>query len=994
MVTLTSVEDLDELICLFYDPKTPQDKIKEIDTMLLGLEKRKETWLFIKQGLIHPELKKKKNFIFQILNLLKTKLKRRFDELEQNDILPLFKLLLEILKNKEIDFKIYSIGEKIIECICLIYPRIVLINNNNPDFRENFIINLEKIIDLELILNFISFLPLIFVHSGIVIDEKILESFSKICYEIFFPQAFEILYKNYDKFQNEINTRQCLLNKESFRIIENWSEYLLVQKIKLNINDFENYFVKIPFVKLSFDLLMNIVMSEYSFNMILQISIYIKEYNLESPLFFKFIDDLIEKVYINFGNKMNDNEDFYELYKYLSFIFRNFLDNIGNKEKLFLLMMKNLENKSSSIESILLAFQKFIKKIINTDKINNYIEVASKLWQKIPLLMKLEQNIFLDISKEYLLDNDYSVDLDDSQEFDLRTRKYAKSLFKYFLFFVDKINILDFICNEFNNINNVPNEVNFEALVYLFKALIDKLKFANDDRKGKKYDEKLKIIISNEVIMKKIIFIFYQICELAPKFSSARTLLTVNKLIAIFLSFNIKEIFDYENFINFIQNWNMYFLQNHKLYTNNFNKIWLLSFRSLIKYCPKEFFEKNLKLILEILNSKYSAKLLENIVKTAKKYSLTNFEVEIFESYSKNLYKNIMNSEKTGLIALQMEKLKVIITEIDKNIFLRYENDILNLLLELIDYNPEDCEFGESLIDLSKSVLMKFHLKNKNNKNFLEKIVPLLEKIIKTFEKHLLPCFMFFFEKLLDIYYEESLDEFFNFYFKQYLEIFLKKIDCDNFDGKNYYTLDNEKISGYSRYANLTNQNDIIFEDLFDDFFGLINKVIKKNPIFIVKSPYFFQLLLLGKKIYNEEYIYTVRTIVPFFKLILHLKIDFIFQNEDMIKLWSAILIKSFNILIEECLERKLILKIFHIICKILNEMFLNIFDVLKHIFENIPCSILSLNEKKIFLDDLEMIKSQNIIISFDSPKQIENFFNLFLKRIKNHQKDFFDYNY
>ena len=993
MITLESVEDLDNLISIFYNQTTPQHKLKEIDTMFLGLEKRKETWIFIKQGLTHPILKKKRNFIFQIINLLKTKLKRRFEELEHNDILPLFELLLEILKNKEIDLVIFQIGQRIIECICVLYPRVCLLNINNPDFKENFIINLEKIIDKELVLSFFNYLPLIFVDQTIVIDEKILDSFGKICYEIFFPQVFQILYKNFDNFQNEESNKKFILNKECFRIIENWSEFILTKNIELNLNDLENYFVKIPFISLSFDLLTNIIMSEYSFNMILQISIYIKERNFESPEFFKLVDNLIEKVYTNFGDKINDNEDIYELYKYLAYIFRNFLEKISNKEKLFLLMMKNLENKSSSIESVILAFEKFIKEIIDKNEMNNYIEVSTKLWKKIPLLMKLEENEFSELSNEYLLNKNYSVDLDDSKEFNLRTRKYAKNLFKYFIFFVDKIEILDFICNEFNNINNNPIENNFEALVYLYRALVDKLKYLYNSKKKKRYKNKLEIIMANETIKKKIIFIFYQICELAPKFSSPRTLITLNKLFTIFFSFDFKEIFKYQNFINFIQNWNLYFLQNHKLYTNRFNKLWSLCFRSLIKYCPENFFNNNLKLMIEVINTRYSEKLLKNIVNTAKKYSLTNFQIEIFENYSKSLYKNILNSEKTGLISLQMEQLKVIITELDKNIFFKYENDILKLLLELIDYNPENCEFGENFIDLSKSVMEKCHLKNECNKKFLEKIVPLLEKIIKTFEKYLLPCFMFFFEKLLEIYYKPDLEEFFNFYFKQYLEIFLKKIDCDNFDGKNYYTSDNEKISGYSRYADLTNQNNIIIEDLFDDFFGLINKVIKKNSNFIVKSPYFFQLLLLGKKIYNDEYIYSIRTIVPFFKLVLNIKIEFIFQNENMIKLWSDILVKSFDILIEECLEKKLVLKMFYIIAKILNEIFINVFGVLKCIFEKIPCSILSLNEKKIFLDDIEMIKSQNILISYDCPQQVEDFFNLFLKRIKNHQKDFFDYN-
>lgn len=79
--------------------------------------------------------------------------------------------------------------------------------------------------------------------------------------------------------------------------------------------------------------------------------------------------------------------------------------------------------------------------------------------------------------------------------------------------------------------------------------------------------------------------------------------------------------------------------------------------------------------------------------------------------------------------------------------------------------------------------------------------------------------------------------DYFDFFFGQiysYIEIFLQRIDSPQFDGQ-YYLVEGKRISLNDKVEEwFGNQMEVLPEELFDDFFGLLKSTMNLDPKLVI----------------------------------------------------------------------------------------------------------------------------------------------------------------
>ena len=953
--------------------KINAQRIHDIDNKIRNLERRPETWILVRELLEDPLLYESGRIIIYASKLLKTKLKYYFHEISEEDAKKLFKFIIAVLINSQLNTRIYSIKSVFMECLVIIYAHTWKYNPNILDYLEN-------VMEIDYFVEFSGLIAKFFTDISVVMEETKKKEFSDFCYQQLLPKIINVINDRFIPPGTDVKEVKVAI--VFFETLEYWITFLWDENKSLP--QLDSIFMSNKCFVYGINNLKDILLSEAIYSMLLEFLVLLKKTKVECPLFWKEINKLIKELFelVSSKKKKTNSEDLMMVIKLLSYVFRNFLDKVDNSEHLIVTLATFINEDIDCKTNLLYSFKQFIKKMIQKPNRNEWVPFVNVLWKKLLLILQLDSSTMsmLDDSLYSKYGVDEYIDIDDDS---LKNRKSAKHVIKYLSFFLDQADILDVIKAELDNIFETKNEIYFETLLYFFNSLtLLYEKLYKEEDKFKIYKNDLKDVITEQITRKKIIYIYGQIVNLMPHFKRYRIFVSFNKLTKnLFLGKFIELINENPVQVKFYNEWFLHMVKKSHETSALFNKVWQSTFKEYIWSMNEIVMDQSITIVENIIKeTDYNEKILKlflNKLASMKKTTIIdNYFDLFFDKVRGDLEKKDYNSLNDNL-----EILLTILKYIHENKVYAVTPDLLYLFATLLEIQPLNYDLIENLSTLNKTLLKRLSI-TQTTELILQHYENLVARWIDNFRNTLLPTYMYYFEQIIDVLYDDKHYEYFFIRVEQFIEIFIQAFDDEGFNGKCYILSNGSKQTIEERFQKLFRHCNIEIDDIFDDFFGLYKKLIKRNYYFVINSKHTLNVLTLLAKIYSPLYIHSVLTIVPLLRTLTNIRQ--ILYNENFDVFWCSVFYTGFRILIEEAISSSTSIRIIKVNLSIIDAFYpVSVNTWLTDIMNGLSVSILTPTEKQVFIDRIIYIKNNNDILSYNDEK-IKNICKLINMRAKN----------
>jgi hypothetical protein len=741
--------------------------------------------------------------------------------------------------------------------------------------------------------------------------------------------------------------------------------------------------------------MLEVDLSDNAFEFLAQLIRTMKGFKECWPKIMPAFDHFIDRCYSLFAQSVESDcdSDIALIMKLVARIFESFSERLMNNEKALFLLLLKLNKKTESINSLVIGIKKFVKKICVSSDHGPFICFLNLLWKKIPSIMQFSNHELAKNEKELVREADslggkLSTTEDDSLEEQIFLRKNLGSLSSRFGYFLLEMDLLATLSKE---IANIKSDTELESFSFFFGFVIQRLvvspKIPEETIRLKCLD-KIQALVFNPNVLSQIYEIFQGLIYRWPDvriFQTSRNILylitDLSPLVCPLLLKHNNQLF------NQMQHMLNELLKTKDSKNNKFNKAVFSATIAIIENLPLDKISEHHQWISEILAySDYDQQILKQLVSVLAKSKDHGAIRGLF---------NLLQTEITKIIQLPniahnlatidklheyLKKLKSVVKSSPKHFIFEFKADIFGVCSNVVDAIPSNNKISEKNCEVVYAVLHKI-ADICNPDEILSFLSPFLAKINIYFGQFFLPCYLYYFEIVIDLFYQHQYFEYFYGILQSVLTSFFKLIELGSFDG------DQHSIS--SAFSFLYDNNGLLIEDVIDDLLGLVKKFIDREPLLIFKSAFFPSLISLLDKIFNRYFIYNVSTMIPILSSIVnnldqHSEIK---SQTTMREFWVIINRRCINFLVHESLMDKTIRYLFKLIFKTLHAYPELIMAVLEIEILQINHLILTDKEKQHFI----LMVRTKLVNGFDLRKyreihEISQFMKKFTKRIKDYQ--------
>lgn len=860
----------------------------------------------------------------------------------------LLTFLFQILSQNDSKFEQFRIFDSVLEIVIILFSKIFM-------NHKNAIGDISKVLSPKNFYKFLSLFPVIISDAKIVIDDSEKQVFVHFfTYELlpqflqsplFHPEAvdksdFDFIVKMLSFYNN------VLLFVDEQRNDKNGA--IMIQLVHLLINK--------PGINLAFEGVFNLTLSEESYDTVMQLIRTLSSFNSEFDYIMPLFDEFIGTCHTHLLNKTKtlQDADISIILKIISKLFQTFPEKLGNIQKAILFLLEYLSKDCDSINSLLLGFKKFLKKVVLSENRSNFVELVNVLWRKLPQLIELDAKEFKE-NEKIQTHPDYEFS-DDNSFYDFRyVRRNTRSLAKYLVFFLDQSDILTVLQSELEKIIHDANSIrSIEALSYFFTSLfmlVDESKFQNPEKSAIKNLKKIQSVLQMPNVTQAILCIYMPLFSLLGNEWSIQVKINVlqmtNQTLCYFNKLN--------NFANegFFQNLKLLIQATNPSKKRKYEKY---LFRSLGKFFSI-MDEKTLSSDREftfglIFSDVIDSGIFRELLLKISSYWGDQSVLEITQKIMAELRLNFVPHAQLDQIEKYLNKIKIISENCTETQF----GALVYPTIECVEYVMDHYYSNDQISEKNGQVIISLFervAKSPFARAFLasSQLNSYLGKVMKYLELTYIPSYIYIMETFTHRFYDFEYYSFFKFYFEKINEIILNLVQPENWDGQ-YFISNGVRVKQSEKFAFLFDRNGLQVEDVLDDYYGYVSKNIQKNQSLFRESPNAKRITRMVFNTFDNYYIYNIKTLLVILSSILNTNGSDMTQEEAVywVNFWTVVVERSISLIFEESLLEKQVKKLVRLVSKIHKKFQIQTIDKIKKFISLIAPTILTDNEKQEFL--------------------------------------------
>lgn len=857
--------------------------------------------------------------------------------------------LLEMLRQNSDKYEQFRTLDSLLESLIILFSKI---------YRQNNMVlnNASSCLSLKNFYKFLSLFPVVAKDQKIVIDDDDRAKFIRfVLYELL-PQFLQSPFfknQNFDSSDADGIIKLLSFYNNVFLFIQeeknSSNQEDLIQLLNLTIN--------ISALTLALESVFSLAISEEAYDTIMQLirtmSSFEASFDQTMPLFDNFIVVCYE--HSQKKSKILSEIDMSIILKIISKLFQTFPEKLPNIEKGIVFLLEHLVKDSDTINSLLLGFKKFVKKISVSETRGNFTNLINVLWRKLPGLIELDENEFKENEKNKNL-NEFSYEEDDSIYDYKYIRQNTRSLAKYLVYFLEDSDILPVLQSELTKIIRDFNSIrSIEAFSYLFNSIFTLLvekKLNNEQVVKEKQLDKVKNILSNQNVLAVVLDIYLQLFSLLHHEWSIQVKInmlqmTTNNLVF----FNSLTPIVGEEFFKSLKT----LVEAADLHKNRkYEKYLLLSLEKCFIVIDETTLNSNREFISALV---FTYPINSGLFKAVLTKLLLYWGVESICELTNKIINDIklkfVPNKNFDEISYFLTRLKVIV------------ETSTDALIQVLVFSIIDCvefvmdNFYSNDVLSEKNCQVVFPLFQKisitgSSDSFLTS--PVLEsyllKVLKYFQATYIPSYMYLMETFTHHFYTHQNFHFFKIYFEKINEIILNLVQPEKWEG-HFIVEGNNRVKFSQKFSFLFDSNGLSIEDIFDDYFGYVCKSVSKNPQFFSESPNAERICRMVLNTFDNYFIYNVNTLVPLLFSILETNKEN--QSSDItafwLGFWQIVIERSISLIFEESLIEKQIRKLIKLVSKINKKYQQNTVELIQKYISLISSTILTDNEKREFFN-------------------------------------------
>jgi hypothetical protein len=995
-----TIHQITDALLKMYDTSTNSKTAKAQIQFLDSIAKSNQFFPIFNAIITSPDHRSNSKMLFWACKEMKYKLRLNYYQISGQQAREMFELYFEVLRTSIGQFTKHNSQQVMFEILAMLISKFYHIS---PETVGRAFQSLQLSNSLE----FISAFPNILSDEKIVLDDEEKDAFVKFCLNNLFPE-FITLFKSQ-------NLGALASSKEYSAILQNlFSFYQELMVFILNearhVQDCKRLFGIMndsQILLLSFTNMFEICESDGAYEFLSQFIRNLRSFEDYWPQYIPIMDQFVDRCY-QFYTDPNSNEEDVDsslIIKLLARIFDVFGNHLMTAEKaLFLLLMK-LNKQTESINSLVLGINRFVKNVCRTENHTPYVPFLNLLWKKIPILLRFDKSDFEKNEVLYLNKSDAGSNRDkkDDDDFEesLFVRENIRTLCGKFAYFFRELDLLPTLRTEIMNILDPENdEAIHESFSYFLHCIFQKIYVPKDKSQETIQVKRLDKIMATSAdpqVAESIFFLFKTLLEYWTHIKRAQIQYNIMLLVHDTAQYIIpitlaKDSPLFESLKQIV----LSFWEARDKGSEKFNSRMTKTSIAIVSSIPKEHFAAHFGWTWTILvKSEYDKNLLKILVSMLTSFNDNQVVLSLIDSFQREIQLLLSTAdgsnskEVTKKLKFVLQKMKSVIKNSSSQFVFDFKEQLFHVGSLLVDTYPSDFDVSEKTCQLLEVVLNK-SAKVGTIEGMLKMLEPFLLKINYQFSQHYLPCYLYYYEIILGLFYRKEYLEFFFGILQSVFTSFFKLVDLDRFDGETVLMPDGSRASTAKAYAFLYDQNGLQIEDILDDLFGLVNKYLVVEPALVLKGVYFIPLLRLLDKVFNSFFIYNITMMIPLMSTIIkHSSKIEEHQKSEVQVFWTGMSQRALRFIIEESLMEKTVRKLFKFIFRIARFYHPTFWPVFQNQILSISNLILTEKERTTLADILyKHLEAGDAVDVFGDIPELNNFVKKLIKRAKDYQSN------
>jgi len=996
----STIEQIKESLVQMYDTTTNSKQAKSQIKLLDSIAKSDKLFPIFNAIIASPEHRSNSKMLFWVCKEMKYKMRLNYSQLSAQQAREMFEFYFEVVRTSIDQFAKYSSQKVMFEILAMLISKFYYMS---PEVVGRAF----QALPLSHALEFIAVFPVILSDEKIVLDDEEKDAFVKFCLNSLFPEFITFFRSQSLGALSELKDYSAILNN-LFSFYQELMVY--ISNEEKHVHECKQLFgvmIDGQILMLSFTNMFEISESDSAYEFLAQFTRNLRSFTDYWPLYLPIIDQFVDKCYEFYTNpKVNERDvDSALIMKLLARIFDVFGSRLANSEKaLFLLLMK-LNKQTDSINSLVLGIKRFVKKVCLTEDHSPYVSFLNLLWKKIPILLRFDKRDFTKNEQLFAkrAEKGSSSESRDDDDFDeaVFMRRNIRSLCSKFAYFMRDLDMLPTLKSELINILDPETDDSIlESFTFFLHSIFRKIYVSKDKSeetvKLKRLD-KVAASSADPQVRDSIFFLFKTLLDHWSRVKHVQIQYNVITMVQDISQYIIpicleKDIPLFERLKQIILE--LWETRNQR--TDKFNTRLVKASIAITSSIPKEHFAPHFEWIWAVLvKSDYDKHILKSLVSMLTSFNDSQVVLNLIQFFDREIQMllsnplNLDHREVTKKLQFVLQKMKSVLKNSSEKFVFDCKERLLHLGSLLIDAFPAEFDVSEKTCQVLEVVLNK-SAKVGTTEEMLKMLEPFLAKINYQFSQFYLPCYLYYYEIILSLFYKKEYLEFFFGILQSVFASFFKLVDLNRFDGATVLMPDNTRVSTSKAYAFLYDQNGLQLEDILDDLFGLVAKYLIVEPALVLKGMYFIPLLRLLDKVFNSFFIYNVTMMIPLMTTLIKFadRIDEQHKAEVLV-FWTAMSKRALQFIIEESLMDKTVQKLFKFIFRIARFYHPTYWPVLQNEIMSISNLVLTEKERSTLSDVLfKNLEARAAIDQYRNIPELNKFVKKLIKRAKDYQSN------
>lgn len=903
---------------------------------------------FVGAILVHPHLRRQKFLVFWAVREFGRRTKKGLALISPEQAMRAMEMLFGVLAGDTTNLEEFKSMAIFLETFVVLYMKVFTIDKNTW-------IKVGEKLSGKNFYTFLSVFPNVLTDKSIVVDDRQREAFS----EHFLGEVLPVFLGS-DFLERTLAAQdQVPTAIEIFAFYNNSLLYLSDTKGKVERGvslKLLGLLTADPIIRFSMEQTFNISLSNDAYDLLMQTlrTILALEGALDRlvPMWDQYISEVCSKL-IEKPDKKGDIEVDLVL-KLISKVIQNFPNGLQNGEKAIFVLLHFLDKNSDAAIPVLNGFKQFLKKICQSDSGLAVGPFINSLWRKLPSLMELSSSEFKE--NEALLRGDKDDSDEEESEMDfLYVRRTARSLVKYFVYFLDST---DFLASLLAAVSE-PAQAELstrqtEALSYYFASLFKLIRpknFDSEELANVKRSEKIRRQLQNPAVFEALRSIY---AALFSSFHNCKSVQVQINLLYVAAG-SLPVLAQTGPFLppNFFATIDGLLTDPKTSRREKLDKNLQKTFESYFTVIDAATMNRDAEAITRLFFSRdiSPAALNQLVVKICELYGPEKV-VALTKKLTDEVVHTFLPSKQARFILDTSRRLKSIVTTCSEAVLAEIVGPIFHCLAATLDTYYADDELSEKICQL---VFPLLHRVAKSS--FVESFLAspdfnlYVTKVFRSFELSFIPSYIYIIETLTTCFYEPKYDRIFRDFFEKITTAVVQLVKPEAWEG-GFIVQNGKKTKIHSHFSFLFDQNGLQISDILDDFFGYFLKILKKNQMMFLESPQRLQVARMVLNTLNHHFIFDLKMLLPLLEALVPASVVFKPTAEAAFweTFWTSAVDQAMELLFGEVLVQKTQRKLIRLISSIVWNDPSQVYTRVAGAVGSLPATLLTETEKAEFL--------------------------------------------